>query len=451
MASLEELRLERINKLKALEEAGIDAFPINVKRDHQIKRVLKSFWQFQFFKTNLNLVGRIRSIRVHGGATFINFQDGSGEMQGFLSRDLIGKKYNLFIENFDIGDFISVSGIVFKTKKGEKTLKISDFSILAKSIRPLPETWYGLKDIEERFRKRYLDLLMNKDVKDVFIRRSKIISLARSYFDNLGFTEVETPILQTLPGGATARPFITRHNTLDIDLYLRIAPELYLKRLLVAGFDKVYELGRMFRNEGIDAVHNPEFTMLEAYLAYRNAKYLRTFIKNFICWLAENLDGSQIINYKDKKIDLSGEWAEKDYHDLEKKFGGFDENKKDLIQPTFVLNFPKELLPLSKSLNKNKKIADAFQLVIGGVELVKAFSEENNPFVQQKSFEEQEKMRLGGSEEAQRLDEDFVEALEYGMPPAAGFGIGMDRLTSLLTNSHSLREIILFPTMRPKE
>lgn len=450
MPSFEELRQERIKKLQVFQKAGINPYPVEVRRDAQIKKVLETYWFWRLTQKKVSLTGRIMSIRVHGGATFITLEDASGSIQSFLDRRHLGKKYGFFLENFDRGDFIGIYGPVFKTKKGEITLRVLDFKILAKALRPLPEKWHGLKDIEERFRKRYLDLLMNQKVQEKFLIRSRIISLIHQFLAHQGFLEVETPILQSIPGGAVAKPFKTHLNTLDLDLYLRIAPELYLKRLLVGGFEKVYEIARNFRNEGIDAVHNPEFAMLEAYIAYQDSKYLKSFIKDFIQWLVKKLNnGSLVLNYENQKIDFSSPWPDEDYEDLIKEGSDFDTAKKNLIQPTFVFGFPSQFLPLAKSLAGTAK-ADAFQLIIGGIELLKAFSELNDPIEQRRRLETQEKMRQAGDEEAQRLDEDFLEALEYGMPPAAGFGIGIDRLAALLTNSHSLREIILFPTMKPK-
>ncbi len=347
---------------------------------------------------------------------------------------------------------MEIKGNVFKARQGEKTVRVREIRMAAKALRPLPEKWHGLKDVEERYRKRYLDLLMNGDVKKNFLVRSEIFKKLRKIFDRLGFVEVETPVLQLIPGGATARPFKTRLNALDLDLYLRIAPELYLKQLLIGGFEKIYEIGRNFRNEGMDAHHNPEFTMLEAYVAYKDSAYLKTFLQNVLRALIKDLNsGSLIITYEKNLIDFSKPFVEKTYDNLIKEFSDMDTAKKTLIQPTFVTGFPKELLPLSKTLENDAKTADAFQIFVGGLELVKAFTELNNPLEQRERFEEQERLREKGDEEAQRFDEDFLEALEYGMPPCAGFGIGIDRLAALLTNSHTLREIIFFPTMRPKE
>ena len=455
MPTLEELRKTRIQKLAALKTGHKNPYPSDIKRDFQIRTVFNKFWLWQLTKKELYLAGRIKSIRIHGQAAFFDLEDDSGKIQCFLNpKDLSasgGKKsYQEFLTDFDIGDFIEIKGSVFKTKQGEKTARVKKIKMIAKTLRPLPEKWHGLKDVEERYRKRYLDLLMNPEIREKFLMRSRILNELRNFFENNGFVEFETPVLQPIPGGAAAKPFKTHLNALNLDLYLRVAPELYLKRLLVGGFEKVYEIGRNFRNEGMDAHHNPEFTMLEAYIAYKNSSYLKTFLRDFFRSLIKKInDNNLTVIYENNSIDFSKSFEEKKYDDLIKEFGDFDLAKKKLIQPTFVSGFPKELLPLSKTFEKDSSKADSFQIFIGGLELVKAFTELNDPIEQRQRFEEQEKLREKGDEEAQRFDEDFLEALEYGMPPCAGFGIGIDRLAMLLTNSHAAREIILFPTMRP--
>ncbi len=454
MPTLEELRQIRIQKLERLKNNGINPYPAKIRRDFEIKKIIDKFWFWRITKKIFYLTGRIRTQRVHGRAAFFDLEDASGEIQCFVSpADLNNKKsYDEFIANYDIGDFVEVGGSVFKTKKGEETLRVSEIRMITKSLLPLPEKWHGLKDVEERYRKRYLDILMNGEVKKKILKRSAIIKELRNFFDKQGFCEFETPQLQTIPGGATAWPFKTHLNALNLELYLRVAPELYLKRLLAGGFEKVYEIGRNFRNEGMDAHHNPEFTMLEAYIAYENSDYLKKFIEIFLKQLIKKVNnGNLVVEYENNKVDFNGRWKEKNYDDLIKEFGDLDAAKKTLIQPTFVIGFPADILPLSKTLQKNPDKADAFQVFAGGLELIKAFTEQNDPLEQRRRFEEQEKLRAAGEEEAQRLDEDFLEALEYGMPPAAGFGLGIDRLAMLLTNSHTAREIILFPTMKPKE
>ena len=459
MTSLEELRETRIKKLQALEKAGLVAYPAKISRAQTVGEILEKFLLFWITKKSVLTAGRIKTLRTHGGITFADLEDFSGRIQLLFSKEALEKTaYQNLLDYFDIGDFIEVSGTVLKTKLGEKTIKAQRFAMAAKTLRPLPEKWHGLQDVEERFRRRYLDLLMNPETKKKLLNRSVITKAIRDYLDGGGFLEVETPILQNLAGGAAAKPFKTHLNTLDLELYLRVAPELYLKRMLIGGWEKIYEIGKNFRNEGIDASHNPEFTMLEAYIAYENSEYLKTFIKNLLQTVVKKINnGNATVRYEDKEIDFSGDWKETDYSDLVKKFEdqarpdegvtAWDIAKKTLIQPTVVSGFPKNILPLARATGEK---ADAFQIIIGGWELIKAFSELNNPLEQKTRFEEQEKLRQTGDHEAQHLDEDFIEALEYGMPPAAGFGLSIDRLAALLTDSHSLREIILFPTMRPK-
>jgi lysyl-tRNA synthetase class 2 len=391
------------------------------------------------------------------------------------------------LDNFDIGDFIEVRGTLCKTKRGEKTIEASDFKILAKSLRPLPEKWHGLKDIEERFRKRYLDLIFNPEVKEKFILRSKIISEIRKFLEKEGFLEVETPILQPIYGGARAKPFKTHHHALDIDLYLRIAPELYLKRLLVGGFEKVFEIGKCFRNEGIDRFHNPDFTSLEFYWAYADYKDMMKLTEKLILSVLKKIFKKTKISYQGKEINFKVPWPRIEFDALFRKETGLDYdavNERTLLEkarelgleieenlpkfeiadeifkkkirpqiwnPTFVIHYPLGFQVLAKSLEKNPKRLANFQLVIAGAEIVNAFSELNDPIEQRRRFKEQRKLFQSGYEEAHPLDEDFLEALEYGMPPAAGFGMGVDRLVMILTDSRSLREIILFPTMRPKQ
>lgn len=453
MPTLEELRQVRIQKLKNLIEEGENAYPSKIERTGSIIFILKNFWFSSLFKKKINIVGRIKTIRIHGKAAFFDVEDSTAKLQCFISQKELGSKnYEKFLNHFDIGDFVEVNGSLFKTKKNEKTIRVNSLKIIAKTLRPLPEKWHGFKDVEERYRKRYLDILMNPEIKEKFFIRFSLIRELRIFLENHGFIEFETPMLQLIPGGATARPFETHLNALNLDLYLRIAPELYLKRLLVGGFEKVYEIGRNFRNEGMDAHHNPEFTMLEAYFSYKDSGYLKKFIENLFKHLVKKINkGNLIIEYQNNKINFGLPWKEKKYDDLITEFGDFELAKKSLIQPTFIIGFPKELLPLSKMLIKEPSKADAFQVFIGGLELIKAFTELNDPLEQRKRFEQQEKLRITGDSEAQRLDEDFIESLEYGMPPAAGFGLGLDRLTMLLTNSHTAREVILFPTMRPKE
>ncbi len=397
----------------------------------------------------------------------------------------MAQKYNFFINNFDTGDIVFLKGSLFLTKKKEKTIDVNRYILLSKSILPLPEKWHGLQDIEERFRKRYLDLLMSKEVKEKFILRSKIITQIRRILDENGFLEVETPILQPIYGGAAASPFKTHHNALDHDFYLRIAPELYLKRLIVGGFEKVYEIGRVFRNEGIDKDHNPDFTMLEFYWSYANLKDLMNFSEKMIKRIVKDVFKSDQIKFKKNIINFKNQFQKLEFYEvLKKKFNKDFLNLKDgeikeiaknlkipthhktrfkllddifkkacredIIQPTFILHQPIGLTPLAQKDKENPDLASRFQLVVGGWELINAFSELNDPFEQKKRFKDEQKARRKGAEETHPWDEDYIEALEYGMPPTVGFGMGIDRLVAVLTNSNNLREVILFPLMRPR-
>jgi len=485
VATIDEIRKNRLKKLKAIESAGFLAYPGETKRSHFCLQAVEDFSKLARLKKEIVLAGRIMSLRPHGGLVFAHIEDGSGKIQLSLKKDRIGEKsFQFFLDNFDIGDFIETRGILFKTKRGEKTLEVVDYKFLAKSLLPLPEKWHGLKDIEERYRKRYLDLIFNPEVKKKFELRTKIIKELRNLLEKEGFLEVETPILQPLYGGAKAKPFKTYLNVLALDLYLRISPELYLKRLLIGGCEKVYEIGKCFRNEGVDRSHNPDFTMLEFYWAYTDYKKLMKFTEKLFSELLKNLFGSLKIKYKGKEINFKAPWPRIELNQLIKKYTKINideihlealkkEAKKlgiepkgeraeiadalykkicrgKIWQPTFIIHHPLGAFPLAKQLEKNPNKTANFQLVVADIELINAFSELNNPLEQKRRFQEQEKIFKTGFEEAQRLDKDFIEALEYGMPPAAGFGLGIDRLTALLTDSHSLREVILFPTMRPK-
>jgi len=492
---INELRKIRLKKLEAIKKALINPYPEKTKRTHKVNEALKDFNKLSRSKKEVILVGRIRSLREHGACAFLHIEDGSssspqdglGKIQVFFRKDRLGERgYKFFLDNFDIGDFIEVRGILFKTKKGEKTIDAADFKMLAKSLLPLPEKWHGLKDVEEKFRKRYLDLIFNPEIKKKFEVRTRIIKEIREFLEKEGFLEVETPILQPIYGGAKAKPFKTHLNALNIYLYLRIALELYLKRLLVGGFEKVYEIGKCFRNEGIDRAHNPDFTMLEFYWAYADYKALMKLTEKMLGAIVKKIFGKLEIAYEGKKINLKSPWPRIEFSQLVRKYTKInleeinlealrkeaqklkvdfekaadkaqiaDEIYKKFCrpkiwQPVFVIHYPLGFQPLAKALEGNPKKLANFQLVIGGMEFCNAFSELNDPIEQRKRFEEQEKLFKQGLEEAQRMDEDFLEALEYGLPPAAGFGMGIDRLVALLTDSHSLREVILFPTMRPR-
>lgn len=487
MSAINNLRKTRLKKLETIKRAFINPYPGKTKRTHQISQALKDFTSLSRSKKEVVLAGRIRSLREHGGSVFSDIEDRTGLIQSYFKRNRIGeRKYNFFLENFDIGDFIEIRGVLFKTKKGEKTIETADYKMLAKALLPLPEKWHGLKDVEERYRKRYLDLIFNKEAKKKFEIRSKIIQEIGAFLRNEGFLEVETPILQPIYGGTKAKPFKTHLNALDIDLYLRIAHELYLKRLLIGGFEKVYEIGRMFRNEGMGRFHNPEFTMLDFYWAFADYKDMMKLAERMFKNLLKKVFGGLKIKYQGKEIDFKAPWQRIEFTQLLRKYTkiNFEEIhlaalKKEaqklgveiqkgagkteiadeiykkfcrskIWQPTFVIHHPIGFQPLAKQLENNPDKLANFQLVVAGCELGNAFSELNDPIEQRKRFEEQEKFFKAGFEEAQRMDKDFLEALEYGMPPATGFGLGIDRLVILLTDSHNLREVILFPTMRPK-
>ena len=485
MATIDEIKKNRLKKLKAIESAGLLTYPVQTKRNNTCREALENFNKLSKDEKEIILAGRIISLRKHGSLVFCHIYDGSDKIQILFKKDRLGEKsYKFFSDNFDVGDFIEARGILFRTKKGEKTLEASDYKILAKSLLPLPEKWYGLKDIEERYRKRYLDLVLNPEIKKKFELRSKIIKEIRTFLEKEGFLEVETPILQPIYGGAKAKPFKTHLNSLDVDLYLRISPELYLKRLLVGGFEKVYEIGKCFRNEGIDRAHNPDFTMLEFYWAYADYKDLMKLTEKMFSSLLKKLFGKSEIEYQNRKINFNIPFPRIEFNQLFRKYTKINleeihiealkkEAKKmginpkgdksdiadeiykkfcrpKIIQPVFIIHWPSQAFPLAKTLDNNLKKSASFQLVVVGMEIIKAYSEQNNPIIQKNRFKEQEKIYRQGFKEAQRMDNDFIEALEYGMPPAAGFGMGIDRLVSLLTNSHSLREAILFPTMKPK-
>lgn len=480
----------RLLKLKEIREQKINPYPSKNKRTYTCARVDLNFDVLSQKRKLIALAGRLKTVRIHGGLSFAHLEDESGVFQLSLKKNILGdKQYNFFKNLIDIGDFIRVKGVLFATKTGEKTLEVQSLKLLAKSLLPLPEKWHGLSDIEIRYRKRYLDLIANPQVRAIFKKRSLIIKGIREFLDREGFIEVETPILQPIPGGAAARPFVTHHNALDIDLYLRIAPELYLKRLIVGGFEKVYEIARCFRNEGIDWAHNPEFTQVEFYQAYADYNDLMKLIEKFFIFLMKKINGGGTkIIYEKNEIDLAPPYERITFRDVLMKLGNCDiEQYPDresmakkaqefgleilptddrgkimdeffkkivrpkIIKPTFVINHPIELSPLAKKIVDNQKYVERFQLIIGGVELVNAFSELNDPIDQRERFVAQQKLREAGDTEAMQIDEDFVEALEHGMPPTAGLGMGIDRLAALLTNSHNIKEIILFPTLKPEK
>lgn len=485
--ALEEIRNERIQKLQVLASRGVLAYPADIGKKTCIADVLKKFAVLEKGKKKVAVVGRIMAKREHGGSVFLDVVDEGGKLQVYLKKDILGAAFDLFGEVADVGDFISVKGKLFKTKRGEETLEALHWVMLSKSLRSLPEKWHGLQDVEERFRKRYLDLLINEEVRERFGIRSKIITALRDYFESKEFIEVETPMLQSVPGGALAKPFVTHHNAFDIDLYLRIAPELYLKRLLVGGLERVFEIGKNFRNEGIDMTHNPEFTELEAYAAYWNEEDMMACVEDLLVVLAKSFGKKGAVQYEDKEIIFKKPFTRITFKDLLARYAlisDYDRETRDslsmrarqlgiepkvheskgkiadeiykkicrpyIIQPTFVTNHPKDISPLSKHHEGTPEEVRRFQLIVGGSELTNAFAELNDPLDQRARFEEQERLRSGGENEAHRIDEEYLEAMEYGMPPAAGLGIGVDRLVMLFTNTKNIREVVLFPTMRPK-
>jgi lysyl-tRNA synthetase class 2 len=432
----------------------------------------------------VRVAGRVMAHRHHGKTCFLHLMDYTGRIQLYARADQLAD-FAHFVE-VDMGDFIGVSGELFRTRTGELTVAVREWTFLAKRLRPLPEKWHGLKDVETRYRQRYVDLVVNPDPRQVFLLRSQVIKALRDFLDARGFIEVETPMMQPIPGGATARPFITHHNALDMDLYLRIAPELYLKRLVVGGFDRVYEINRNFRNEGVSTQHNPEFTMLEFYQAYADYQDLMALTEEMFGALADRLRGTRQLTWGGERIDLSSPWTRLPFFDGLSKVLGipvtpetpasvladaaaargaktspvepskawkdiFDELlEPTLVQPTFITDFPVELSPLSKRKRDDPRLVDRFELFIGRRELANAYSELNDPEEQRQRFEEQEKERARGDDEAQWLDEDYVRALEYGMPPTAGEGVGIDRLVMLFADQPSIREVILFPHLRPE-
>ncbi len=445
MKRSEALTQSRVEKLDQIKRLGIDPYPAKSTRTSNVVEAKKSK------DKNIHVVGRLVSIRLHGKAGFANIEDASGNIQIYIKLDLVGEKNFELFKLLDVGDFIEVSGEIFITKTGEATIKSNKIKLLSKSLKQIPLSHQEIKNKEELYRKRYLDLISNKDTKDVFITRSKFIAECRKFLEGNDFIEVDTPILQTVAGGALAKPFTTYYNEYHTDVYLRIAPELYLKRLIVGGYERVFEVARCFRNECADWSHNPEFTQIEFYAAYMDYNDLMKFTEEMIKNVIKKVKSSYIIEKDDKKIDFSKKFAVKTFEEVS---GGkmtdeaFKEGVKKLINPTFVTNHPLDISPLAKK--NDEKTAQRFQLIVAGMEVVNAYSELNDPIDQKERFMEQAEMRQKGNKEATMADDDFVEALEYGMPPTAGWGMGIDRFIMLLTNKHSLRETILFPFMKPR-
>jgi len=481
---------KRRKKLSELKDNNINLFPNDFIVSHTVKDLRDAIEDSQhLIKEDAAFIvaGRIMAINRFGKASFIRFRDRTGQFQAYIRKDRIGDQaYDIF-KKLDIGDFVGLRGGVFKTRTGEWTLIADELKLITKAIMPLPEKFHGLKDPEKRYRQRYLDLIMNSDVREIFIKRSRIIQAVRTFFLDRDFLEVETPMMQPIPGGAEATPFITHHNALNMDLFLRIAPELYLKRLVVGGFERVFEINRNFRNEGISTRHNPEFTMLEFYQAYATYDDLMDLTEELFGYMAREVAGSTKITYQDNDIDLGGKWNRMTLTDALETIGGIDSGllkdkekllefassksikitktkylgkvisklfdvlvEPQLIQPTFITGYPVEISPLSRKNEKNSELTDRFELFIAGHEIANGFSEINDPDDQKNRFLQQVADREAGDEEAHFMDEDYIKALEYGMPPAAGEGIGIDRVAMLLTNSASIREVILFPHMKPK-
>ncbi|MDY6973243.1 MAG: lysine--tRNA ligase [Thermodesulfobacteriota bacterium] len=482
---------ERINKARKLKNTGVNLYPAGYHTDITIHEAIKRFGHLD--KDTLeaeggsySLAGRIMSFRDFGKAAFIHIKDGTGRLQAYVRRDKVNEKEFAVFKLLDIGDFIGIKGSFFQTRTGELTILVQDLMLLTKSMRPLPEKWHGLTDIETRYRQRHVDLIVNDHVKEVFVRRSHIIQAIREFFIKRDFLEVETPMMQPIPGGATARPFKTFHNTLGMDLYLRVAPELYLKRLVVGGLERVFEINRSFRNEGISTEHNPEFTMVEFYMTYATYEDLMLLTEELFGHVLQQILGRRLIEYQNKTIDFTPPWPRISLFDALRDMGDVGEevfkSKKSaadfamgcqirvseedsqgqiltkifdrlvepqLIRPTFVIGYPTEVSPLSRSNDQDPEIVDRFELFIGGREIANGFNELNDPVDQRQRFEAQAALREAGDEEAQFMDENYLTALEYGMPPTAGEGIGIDRVAMLLTDSASIRDVILFPHMRP--
>ncbi len=488
-----ELFRKKREKIESLRASGVELYPNDVKVTHQMHDIQKNYGHLDHdalagVEEHFSVAGRIMAIRDFGKGAFIVLQDRKGRLQAFIRKDRIGEKGFSLLKSLDVGDIAFVAGRIFKTKTGELTIEAATLRLLAKATRFLPEKWHGLTDVEARYRQRHLDLVVNPRVREVFQTRSRIIQLIRQFMQEKDFLEVETPMMQPIAGGALAKPFKTHHNALDMDLYLRIAPELYLKRLIVGGLERVYEINRSFRNEGISTLHNPEFTMMEFYMAYATYEDLMVLTEELLTFIIRTLFGSLKITYQGTELDFTPPWPRMSVREALIRLGNidpgilgdrrgilkvaesmgllfeehqplgkilmgiFDEKVEEgLIQPTFITHYPIEVSPLSRRNAEDPSLADRFELYIYGREIANAFSELNDPADQRQRFMRQLKEREAGDEEAHEMDEDYIQALEYAMPPAAGEGIGIDRLVMLLTDSPSIRDVILFPQMRKKE
>lgn len=482
---MDQHRLEKCNKLR---EMGLNPYVNSHIISSPISDILERFSKEDDVlpeNEEFSAAGRILAKREFGKTAFLTIRDRSGIIQVYIKKALLSENDFEVFALSEVGDFIGVQGTLFRTKTGELTIRAFHYRLLTKALRDLPEKFHGLKDVETRYRQRYLDLIVNNDVKDVFIKRSQIIKEIRDFFTNHGFIEVETPMMHSLVGGAAAKPFITHHNALDMSLYLRIAPELYLKRLVVGGIERVFELNRNFRNEGVDTKHNPEFTMIEWYMAYADYNILMDMIEELVTHLAKKINNSEKLEYGDLTIDLTRPWARLTMAQAIEKYGNISQDEistyekakqvaqklnitvdaswgqgrivseifeavaeEKLINPTFIIDYPKEISPLSKSKEDNPELTDRFELFVAGMELSNGFNELNDPIDQKERFQKQVDSRNAGDEEACMMDEDYIRALEYGLPPTAGAGMGIDRLVMLLTNKQSIRDVLLFPYMR---
>jgi lysyl-tRNA synthetase class 2 len=493
MEEINELLLQRRSKLEALREQGVNPYANDFPVPHTTADVVSAHGEqdasaLEGCEKRYVLAGRIMARRDFGKAAFIQLQDRGGRLQVYVGRDNVGEESFESFRKFDLGDIVGVSGTPFRTKTGELSLRADAVRLLTKSLHPLPEKWHGLTDVETRYRQRYLDLMTNPEVRDLFRKRSRVIGLIRSFMQRRDFLEVETPMMQPIAGGATAKPFITHHNTLKMDLFLRIAPELYLKRLVVGGFERVFEINRNFRNEGISIQHNPEFTMMEFYQAYATYQDLMDLTEELICHLAEEVAGGLKVTYGGREVNLTPPWDRLTVKEAIIKYGSVEPNvledrdqafryaeelgleldrnigygkllteifdavaEPNLWNPTFITEYPTEVSPLSRKNEANPEVVDRFELFIVGRELANAFSELNDPFDQKERFLKQLEEKAAGDEEAHAMDEDYIRALEFGMPPTAGEGIGIDRLVMLLTDSASIRDVILFPQLRPEK
>lgn len=493
MDEANEQRQQRINKLDVLRAAGVQPYGTRFEARDRAGDLItlhgqKSKETLEQERIACTVAGRIVALRRFGKAAFAVLQDGSDRLQTYLKKDLLSAQAYTIVEQLDLGDWIGVSGILFRTKTNEFTVEVHELTFLSKALRPLPEKWHGLTDVETRYRQRYVDLIANPGVHEIFAIRSRIIAGIRTFLNERGFLEVETPMMHPIPGGAVAKPFVTHHNALGVDLYLRIAPELYLKRLIVGGFPRVFEINRNFRNEGISTIHNPEFTMLEFYVAYADYEDLIRLTEEMISSLAQEILGKTAIDYQGKTIDLAPPWRRWSYHQAVVEVNGlapavltdrdqalaaakrlnvpvdaswplfeivneiFEETVEPrLEQPTFITDYPIDISPLARRKDADPALTDRFELYIAGREIANAFSELNDPLDQRKRFEAQAAQREAGNDEAHVVDEDFLRALEYGMPPTAGEGIGIDRLIMLFTNQASIRDVVLFPQLRPEK